>query len=134
MHKTNQKTKNKLDSFLKILVIIMIFFFNTNNIVFGANINWFKISKTPTGVQYLDRNSLHSENNGEIEIKTKYIIIDSDTSEKLEENIYITKINCFTNKFKDISVNGKKSLNAKWEDPKGDKLLNDLITNSCKNV
>ena len=44
------------------------------------------------------------------------------------------RINCLTNKFKDISVNGKKNLTAKWQDPKGDKLLDDLILDSCKNV
>jgi len=39
-----------------------------------------------------------------------------------------------TNKFKDISVNGKKNLSAKWEDTNGDKLLDDLISDGCKNV
>ena len=37
-------------------------------------------------------------------------------------------------KFKDISINGKKNLAAKWEDPNGDKLLDDVILNSCKTV
>ena len=36
--------------------------------------------------------------------------------------------------FKDISLNGKKNLNAKWEASNGDKLLDDLILDSCKNV
>ena len=50
------------------------------------------------------------------------------------KRIYITKINCQTNKYKDISVNGKNDLNAKWEAPNWDKLINDLISYSCKNV
>ena len=62
-----------------------------------------------------------------IELATKYIKIDSRTSKEIEENIYIMKINCMTNKFKDIAVNGKKNLSAKWEGPNGDKLLDDLI-------
>ena len=33
-----------------------------------------------------------------------------------------------------ISVNGQKNLSSKWEGPNGDKLINDLITDSCKNV
>ena len=44
------------------------------------------------------------------------------------------RINCLTNEFKDISVNGKKILNAKWEEPNGDKLINDVISFSCENV
>ena len=69
-----------------------------------------------------------------IELTTKYIKIDSSTLKEIEENIYTMKINCMTNKFKDISVNGKKNLSAKWEDPNGDKLLDDVISNGCKNV
>ena len=44
------------------------------------------------------------------------------------------KINCSTNEFKDISVNGKKNLSAKWEEPNGDKLIKDVIPNSWENV
>ncbi len=44
------------------------------------------------------------------------------------------EINCLTNKFKDISVNGKKNISAKWEYPNGDKLINDVISDICKNV
>ena len=44
------------------------------------------------------------------------------------------RINCLTKEFKDISVNGKKKLAAKWEAPNGDKLLDDVILDSCKNV
>ena len=69
-----------------------------------------------------------------IELTTKYIKIDSSGSKEIEENIYTMKINCMTNKFKDISVNGKKNLSAKWEDPNGDKLLDDVISDSCENV
>ena len=38
------------------------------------------------------------------------------------------KINCLTNKFKDISVNAKKNISVKWEGPNKDKLLNNLTS------
>ncbi len=134
MLKINQKIKNKFDLLLNILVLILLIFFNNTNIVYGANTNWVKVSQTPTGVQYLDRDSINIEEKGIIELTTKYIKIAPSTSKKIEENIYIMKINCMTNKFKDISVNGKKNLSAKWEDPNGDKLLDDVISDSCENV
>ena len=123
MLKINQKIKNKFDLLLNILVLILLIFFNSTNIVYGANTNWVEVSRTPTGVQYLDRDSIDIEEKGIIELTTKYIKIAPSTSKEIEENIYIMKINCMTNKFKDISVNGKKNLSAKWEDPNGDKLL-----------
>ena len=134
MLKINQKIKNKFDLQLNILVLILLIFFNSTNIVYGANTNWVEVSQTPTGVQYLDRDSINIEEKGIIELTTKYIKIAPSTSKEIEENIYIMKINCMTNKFKDISVNGKKNLSAKWEDPNGDKLLDDVISDSCENV
>ena len=134
MLKINQKIKNKFDLLLNILVLILLIFFNSTNIVYGANTNWVEVSRTPTGIQYLDRDSINIEEKGIIELTTKYLKIAPSTSKKIEENIYIMKINCMTNKFKDISVNGKKNLSAKWEDPNGDKLLDDVISDSCENV
>ena len=134
MHKTNQKIKNKHDSLLNILLIIIIILFNKTKMVHAANINWIEVSKTPSGIQYLDRDSIDIKEKGIIELTTKYLKIDSNTSKRIEENIYTMEINCLTNKFKDISVNGKKNFTAKWEDPNGDKLLDDVITDSCENA
>ena len=134
MHKINQKIKNKLDYLLNILMLILIILFNKITIVHAANINWIEVSKTPAGIQYLDRDSIDIKGKGIIELTTKYLKIDLNTSKEIEENIYTMEINCLTNKFKDISVNGKKNSSAKWEDPNGDKLLEDVITDSCKNV
>ena len=104
MFKINQKIKNKFDYLLNILVLILIFFFNKTSIVYGANIDWVEVSRTPAGIQYIDRNSINIKGEKTIEITTKYLEIDTYTSKKLEENIYIMKINCLTNKFKDISI------------------------------
>ena len=134
MLKINQKIKNKFDYFLKILVLIFLILFNRTNIVYAANSNWVEVSKTAAGVQYLEEDSLIIKGKGIIEIKTKYLKIDPKSLKGIEENIYAMKINCLTNEFKDISVNGKKNLSAKWEDPNGDKLLDDVISDSCENV
>ena len=134
MLKVNQKNDKKFESLFKFLVLILIIFSNTNNLVYGANNNWVKVSKTPSGIEYLDRGSLKRKGKGIIEITTRFLRIDTNTSREIEDNIYVMKINCLTNEFKDISVNGKSNLTAKWEAPNGDKLLDDLILASCKNV
>ena len=134
MLKINQNIKNKFDYFLKILVLIFLILFNRTNIVYGANSNWVEVSKTAAGIQYLEGDSLIIKGKGIIEIKTKYLKIDPESLKGIEENIYAMKINCLTNEFKDISVNGKKNLTAKWQASNGDKLLDDVILDSCKNV
>ena len=134
MLKINQNIKNKFDYFLNTLAIILIILFNRTTIVYGANNNWIEVSKTPAGIQYLEGDSLIFKGKGIIEIKTKYLKIDPESLKGIEENIYAMKINCLTNEFKDISVNGKKNLTAKWQVSNGDKLLDDVILDSCKNV
>ena len=134
MLKINQNIKNKFDYFLKILVLIFLILFNRTNIVYGANSNWVEVSKTAVGIQYLEEDSLIIKGKGIIEITTKYSKIDPESLKEIEENIYAMKINCLTNQFKDISVNGKKNLTAKWQASNGDKLLDDVILDSCKNV
>ena len=134
MLKINQNIKIKFDYFLNTLIIILIILFNRTNIVYGANSNWVEVSKTAAGIQYLEEDSLIVKGKGIIEIKTKYLKIDPESLKGIEENIYAMKINCLTNEFKDISVNGKKNLTAKWQVSNGDKLLDDVILDSCKNV
>ena len=133
MFKINQKTNRILKTFFYSLAILVIIF-NRSNIVFSAVNNWVEISRTNEGIQYLDRNSLNNKGKNIIEIITKYSKIKANTSEKIEDNIYIMRINCISNEFKDISVNGKNNLSAKWEASNKDKLIDDVISESCKNV
>ena len=134
MHKINQNIKIKLDYLLNILLIIVISLLNKTTMVHAANINWVEVSKNPAGIQYLDRDSIDIKGEGIIELTTKYLKIDTNTSKEIKENIYIMKINCLTNKFKDISVNDNKNSTAKWKDPNGDKLLDDVISDGCENA
>ena len=134
MHKINIKNKNVSALFGIILPITLIIFFININIAYGSNINWIEVSKTSVGIQYWDRNSLISKDKGLIEINTKYLRVEAKNPDEIEESIYRMEINCLTNKYKDVSVNGKNNLSAKWEAPNGDKLINDVIIESCKNV
>ena len=133
MFKIKQTANKILNTFFYSLAIIVIIF-NRSNIVFSAVNNWVEISRTNEGIQYLDRNSLNNKGKNIIEIITKYSKIKANTSEKIEDNIYIMRINCMSNEFKDISVNGKNNLSAKWEASNKDKLIDDVISESCKNV
>jgi len=135
MHKVNLKNKGTfLDLFLNLMVTVLIIFSINTKMVYGINKNWIEVSRTKFGRQYLDSDSLINKEKGVIEISTKYLKIDPKDSGVFEENIYTMEINCITNKYKDISVNGNNNLIAKWEAPNGDKLINDVITESCKNV
>ena len=134
MHKTKPKKKKISDYFLNLLAIVLIIFSINPNMVYGSNNNWVEVSRTITGKQYWDRDSLRNKEKGVIEISTKYLKKDTKKTGGIEEMIYTMRINCLTNKYKDISVNGNNNLSAKWEDTNGDKLINDVIQKSCENV
>ena len=134
MRRIKAKNKNKLNTFFKLFAIILIICSININRAYAVNNNWRQASKTNEGIQYWDIGSLINKSNGLIEIKTKYLKKDAQNQEIIEENIYTMEINCINNKYKDISVNGKINPSAKWEDPNGDKLINDLISESCQNV
>ena len=134
MRRIKAKNKNKLNTFFKLFAIILIIFSININRASAVNNNWKQVSETNEGIQYWDIGSLINKSNGLIEIKTKYLKKDAENQEIIEENIYTMEINCINNKYKDISVNGKFNLSAKWEAPNGDKLINDLISESCQNV
>tara|TARA_Y100001968_G_C19276483_1_gene676989 strand:- start:481 stop:897 length:417 start_codon:yes stop_codon:yes gene_type:complete len=129
---TSIKLSNSILKLIGIIFIILIT--NITYEVKALNTNWVEVNKTLDGKQYWDRNSLINKGKGIIEITTKYLRIDSNTKKILEQNIYLMRINCQTNQYKDISINGKNNLIAKWEDPNGDKLINEVISNSCKNA
>jgi len=137
MYETQLKTNNKSNSFFNLFIIfliILIVFYNKKNLLYEANSDLVEVSKTPADIKYIKEDSLIYKKKGVIELKTKYLNIGPKNSSKIEENIYVMKINCLTNKYKDISVNGKKNISSKWEDPKRDKLINDVISYGCKNV
>tara|TARA_B100000965_G_scaffold50680_1_gene37603 strand:- start:1258 stop:1665 length:408 start_codon:yes stop_codon:yes gene_type:complete len=135
MHKVElgfQKISDSIFNLLAIIIILLLFI--KTNIVYGLDTNWIEVSKTETGIQYWDSNSLISKDKGIIEIRTRYLRMADRNLGKVEDNIYTMKINCINNKYKDISINGKKTLNQKWEGHNGDKLIKDVIKESCKNV
>ena len=127
------RTNKKGNSLFIALIITLLIFYINDYPVNALNESWIEVSSTSLGRQYLDKTSLINKDRGIIEITTKYLKIDSK-NKNIEENIYTMEINCDANKYKDISINGKNILRAKWELPNGDKLINDVISFSCKNV
>ena len=77
MLKINQKIKNTANSLLNNLLLILIILINNTNMLYAANINWIEVSKTPVGIQYLDRDSIELKGKRIIELTTKYIKIDN---------------------------------------------------------
>mgnify|MGYP001454789519 CR=1 FL=1 len=118
---------------LYFIILILLFFYTNSYPANALNSSWIVVSEASFGRQYLDKDSFIIKDKEIIEITTKHLKIDSKNN-NIEENIYRMEINCEANKYKDISINGKNISRAKREVPRGDKLINDVISVSSKNV
>ena len=119
---------------LLLLTLLLINMFDNSNKAIGLESNWLEVKQTIDGRQFWDRNSLIKKEEGVIEISTKYLRLNSNNSEVLEENIYLMAIDCINKKYKDISINGKRNSKSNWDISKGDTLINEVISDSCKNA
>ena len=136
MHKKSLITNDISVNILKFIVIILALFFLPYKIekAYATTNNWIEVNQTKEGRQFWDRDSLTEKGKGIIEIKTKYIRLESNTSRAIEENIYLMRIDCLNSKYKDVSVNGEINLRPKWEISNKDTLIKEIISDSCKNA
>ena len=51
--------------------------------------------------------------------------------EKGNTSLYVMRINCISNQFKDTSINGIPNINAKWKTANNDELIDIVIKKSC---
>ena len=113
MLKINQKNKKESDYFSNLLIMIFLILFNRSYMVYGANNNRVSINKNKGEIEYLDKDRINYKDKVLIEITTRYIKIDTNTSKEIEKDIFIKRLNYFGNKYKGISVNDKKNLSVK---------------------
>ena len=110
----------------------IIFYFNCLQPVYSlGNVNWILIKDNQLGKQWIDLGSLKRINEKEISILTRFFEKPNEIKKKGKTTLYVMKINCFNNKFKDTSINGIPNLKAKWEESNGDELIDLVINKSC---
>ena len=73
--------------------------------------------------------------NSLIRIQSKFVANSGDI--EIQEILYTMEINCKDNTFRDIATGSKKlyefkNKNSKWNNPKGDKLINGVIYQVCR--
>ena len=97
-----------------------------------GNVEWILLKENQDGKEWLDIGSLKKINNEEIRVLTKFYENPKEDSEKGDTSLYVMKINCITNQFKDTSINGFPTFNSKWKESNNDELIEVVIQKSCK--
>ena len=114
------------------IIFLFICFLYPNSSAYAITNNWVEVAKTNEGRQFWDKDSLLNKDKGIIQITTKYIQLDPNTSKIIDEDLYVMMIDCIGNKYKDISTNGRKNKRSEWEHSNGDILINEVISDGCK--
>ena len=96
---------------------------------------WIEVPRSEFGQQFWDKNSIQNNVDGSIRIQSKFIANSGDI--EIQEILYTMEINCKENTFRDISTGSEKlyelkNKNSKWNNPKGDKLINGVIYQVCR--
>ena len=120
----------KLSLIFKILLTSLFIFIFSFKVNAANNVDWVLLKENSDGKEWLDKGSLKIINTNEISILTKYEKPD-DKKNKVETNLYVMRINCETNEYKDTSINGIYNFNSKWQTSDGDELIDLVIERSC---
>tara|TARA_Y100001978_G_C23445921_1_gene315332 strand:+ start:94 stop:489 length:396 start_codon:yes stop_codon:yes gene_type:complete len=115
-----------------LVLIFSIFLVNFLSSVYAIeNVNWILLKENLDGKQWLDKGSLKRYKNNEISVLTKYFQNPAESEDKGITSLYVMRINCNNNQFKDTSINGIPNINAKWKTANNDELIDIVIKKSC---
>ena len=116
---------------LTLLFLILNFASYSNAI---GNVDWVLLKENNEGKEWLDRGSIKPLPNGEISVLTKFFRNPTNSNDNGELSLYLMRINCDEEKFKDTSINGIPQFNSKWQTSNNDELIDVVIKNSCSKL
>ena len=133
-------SKNKINSMffrnITYLVLSIILFFCTSIKKSDALPHeWVGVPKSEYGEQLWDMQSIKRNEDGSVRILSKFI--PKTKSEITKDILYTMDINCFEKSFRDVDVsidelNSNFNEFADWQDPNGDELILDVISQVCR--
>ena len=125
----------KVISNLFFFSLVLIVFLNISNLAYGiGNVDWVLLKENNDGKEWIDMGSIKPLKNNELTVLTKFFKNSSDSSEEGELSLYVMRINCENENFKDISINGIPQFNSKWKISNNDELIDVVIEKSCLEI
>ena len=114
---------------------VLIVFLNISNLAYAiGNVDWVLLKENNDGKEWIDMGSIKPLKNNELTVLTKFFKNSPDSKEEGVLSLYVMKINCNNEKFKDISINGIPQFNSKWKVSNNDELIDIVIEKSCLEI
>ena len=117
--------------FTIIVVFVLCFSYKVSSSLALGDVDWLLLKENKDGKEWIDLGSFKKFENDEIRVLTKFYENPKVDNKKGKTSLYVMRINCITNKFKDISKNGFPTFNSKWQDSNNDELIEVIIKETC---
>ena len=122
-------------NFFSLCFACLILILNNSEFAYGiGNVDWVLLKENNDGKEWIDMGSIKSINDKEISVLTKFLQNPKNSNDKEKLSLYVMRINCTENKFKDTSINGIPQLNSKWQTSNNDELIDVVIKKGCSAV
>tara|TARA_B100000965_G_C19077694_1_gene534889 strand:- start:79 stop:399 length:321 start_codon:yes stop_codon:yes gene_type:complete len=99
-----------------------------------GNVDWVLLKENNDGKEWIDMGSIKLIQDKEISVLTKFFKNPKDSVDKGKLSLYVMRINCSDNKFKDTSINGIPQFNSQWKSSNNDELIDVVIEKSCSAI
>ena len=119
-------------NFISLCFVCLILIFNNSEFAYGVgNVDWVLLKQNNDGKEWIDMGSIKEINTKEITVLTKFLKNSKESSDKEQLSLYVMRINCNDNTFKDTSINGIPQFGSKWQTSNNDELIDVVIEKSC---
>ena len=119
-------------NFFSLCFTFLILILNNSEFAYAvSNVDWLLLKENNDGKEWIDMGSIKEINDGELTILTKFLKKSKESSDKDQLSLYVMRINCIDNTFKDTSINGIPQFGSKWQTSNNDELIDVVIEKGC---
>ena len=95
-------------------------------------VEWIEVPATEEGQQWWDKGSLRLNRRGELTVLSRFTPAASDDKPNPSGQLYVMAIECGSQRFRDLQVNGLPKLQAEWEIASEDALISSVMEQVCQ--
>ena len=118
--------------FFSLCFTFLILILNNSEFAYAvSHVDWVLLKENNDGKEWIDMGSIKRINNQEISVLTKFFKNPKESNAKGQLSLYVMRINCKDETFKDTSINGIPQFSSKWQTSNNDELIDVVIEKGC---
>jgi len=95
-------------------------------------VEWIEVPATSEGQQWWDKGSLRLNRRGELTVLSRFTPAATDDTPNPSGQLYVMAVDCGSQRFRDLQVNGLPKLQPQWEIAADDALISSVMEQVCQ--